>query len=276
MPSPPPSIIQRVAGFFEDWWPTAVTTAGGIVLATLGLADNSGHLPVPAHPSKGWLFAVGALLAAVGVVASGRRKQAVTQLRAALTQSEREAARSRLALIDLARVELGLLASELKYLSSERISLFVRGNRCLELVARHSANWNYVTSVRTKYLQDQGILGQAWAGPRGDVVIPEHRSTDEEAWLQGHIESGLSRTSAASLRMPTRSVFGLRIDDPRVSRQPLGVLILESEQTAQDEAVGGPPTAALDWPSLDPVLSGYEARLAGILSVFAELAGEED
>lgn len=275
MPTPSPQhLLERAGSLAADWWPTIVTALGAITLALPELAGNDGTVPIPAHPSDGTVFAIGAVLTAIGLLRSAARQQKVTRLRADAEQASIELARSRRALEELGRVELSLLGEELKYLSPERLSLLCCTGDRFELVARYSANPSYVVAGSRSYKLTDGCHGRAWEQGSAELVVPVARNADRQAWVASHVDSGLPLVVADDLRMPTRTVIAVRIDDPRAARRPLGVVVLESEQAHTDIVVGGGPPSALLEPALVRTRLGtYNRRLAGVLSVFTELRG---
>jgi hypothetical protein len=239
---------------------------------------------LPSHPKRWILVALLGLLACFAEAQGVRRQRRASSLRRDLAQARAELRRgtgdrlrTRQALEDFARVELGAVSGELGFQSSERVSLFARAEDELELVARYSTVPRFNRAERRRYPTDVGCLGRAWDDNHSELVVPVSRDQAREAWARSHADTGLRLDVVEALIMPTRTLVAFRVDDPLLPRKPLGVIVFESTSVASDtRVVEGGRGPVLEPNAIANQRSRFMPRIAGMLSIFCEVDGKAD
>jgi hypothetical protein len=270
-PAPTSSRVARGLETILAFWPSAVIAAGATALAILNLTHADRTVPVPFHPRRWVLALIIGLAVLAAEIAGVRRQKRLGTLERELERTEDGLSHARNALEGLAKIELAHIAEDFDYQSSERISLFGSVDHGFELLARYSANPNFNLAGRRPYRDDCGCLGRAWENNRAHLVVDVTRDQDPEGWAEQHRNTGLPADIVENLRMPVRTVIAVRVNDPRQARVPLGVVVLESSQTADASLVPGSRAPRLDPEPAANALATYMPRLSGILSVLCDL-----
>lgn len=264
-------LAEQLAAWMVNYWAPLVVAIGAVVLA---LPENDhGKVEIPSHPPEWIALVVGAVMTVIGVLASAKRSHRVTTLVRDRDGARSELTQTRRALKHLAEIELHRLGKQLGYYSAERISLFLRCESHFKLVARSSLNPNNTKADDRVYRDDGGCLSKAWIGNRTSVVIPARRQEDETGWLAAHTGTGLRAERATVLSMNVRTVVAQRINAQDTLGTPLGVLVIESEQTHEDETVGGRPTAVLEPNAALERLTAASPVFTELLSAFRVAGG---
>jgi hypothetical protein len=223
-----------LGGWIAEWWPYAFNALGPVGLGLAGAAaDTSGMVQVPIlgwgvrHDALAW---VSAALFLVGLSAVVRRGQTLGRVKERLVIVEDRANKAEAALQALAEMELDALCKRLGYYSSERISIFIPVHDGFRLKVRFSLSPTYRTRGRLLYPLAEGCLGYAWtAGSAFSLNLPDPRQS-LDLWFEClEREWGVPRATAEHLRMRSRTYAAIRIDSDARPREPLGVVVIESE-----------------------------------------------
>ncbi len=240
---------------------------GGLLLAFTNLRGSDGGVPFFIwRPSAVAVFCLGAAFFAVGnvYVYRARHREAdldaeVAALRTTKSELERRLGEFGRELAKLLRAELEILAKELHYWSSERITLFVQDGDQLLRVARCSANQTYRQSGRSAYPLHEGCLGRALErGDAADVELPDPKA-DLDAWTAAQWERWqVPADTASELTMKSRAVIARRID-ASPGNDAFGLIVFESEFSAS--TIEQMYSTLANRPVLDP--DALEKRLKG-------------
>lgn len=247
-------------------WPQALVVLGGVILALTNLRTSDGGVPLLFwHPAAAAVFVVGAACFVVGslFVYRARHREAnldaeVGALRIANGELQRRLGLWGEVTEQLFRAELELLAKELNYWSSERISLFVQDADHLVRVARVSANPTFRQGGRSAYPLHEGCLGEAFErGEAEDVELPDPRA-DLEAWKGVLWERWrIPPETANGLTMKSRTCIARRID-ASPGKDAFGFIVFESESSASSIEQRYPKGAKR--PNLDPEALGKKLK----------------
>lgn len=266
-----PSKVARLTMALFRFWPSILVALAAAAFAILSLSHPNRTLGLPFHPRRWELAVVIGFVALAGEIAGVRRQARIPALEASERKANAGLREARRALENLARVELDRISKALHYSSSERISLFARSGDCLILLARYGANPHFNQADRREYEMNAGCVGQAWANDRAHIVVTVTRDADPEEWIRQHMSCGLSRGTVQELRTGVRTVIASRVNDPRPGQIALGVIVLESTETAAAMRIPGAEPPVLDPADAANALAAHMDSLVGILSVFAEL-----
>jgi hypothetical protein len=196
-----------------------------------------------------------------------RQSRWVDGLEKGLASAEEKRTAAEGAVQALSKAELALLSEQLKYASSERISLFVKADSAFLLVARFSRNPAFNTQTGRLYPQNEGCLGSAWqVGFPGEDALPDAK-TEPDQWVQQQASRWrVSHQRASEMTMRSRTYLAFRIDRSR-GRDPLGVVIFESLD------VPGSTQAVLSREPIESAIKKAEGqRIRALLEQMAELA----
>lgn len=223
-------LIQYAADGVREWHPTTLVVAGTVVMA--GWAHNVAF----------WFGAI-AFIAGTGLAV--RRQRAYAALREAYAmlqqKSKAEASTNRAALdrrdtviSALCYAELAFLGSQLRYYSSERITLFRPVPGGFTIATRWSANPRFQASHRDFYPAGEGCLGQAWDwGFSEETNLPSPNKELEE-WLNvTDSKWKVPRQTAREFTMKSCTYVAIRLQGG-TGRELLGVIVFESERTAAE------------------------------------------
>jgi hypothetical protein len=269
----------------RDYLPQSLGTVAAVGLTFFTADDDTQKLRIPVlgiHPER-WIFVLlfGLVLVGAGLM-DIRRQHRFTALQRDFHEIKRElnetvAAfdRAVTALNKLARLELHGIAHELNYFSSERISLFLHTGGHFELVARFSENPSDNNADRRIY-PIQGCLREAWESDRCSLVISTSRDQDRVAWARQHVASGLPAETVENLTMGVRTLIACRVNDQRDGEAPLGVLVLESTQTADTLIQISDSSAVLDAKRATNMVVRYFGRLGQILALYTQIDEPDD
>lgn len=253
-------LIQRAADGVREWHPTVLVVVGTILMAGWN------------HEAAFWF---GAVVFLAGTVLSVRRQRAYETLREAYTTLERqsnEVASASKAALDrrdavisaLSCCELAFLGQQLKYYSSERITLFRPAPGGFTLVARWSMHPRYRASGREFYPLCEGCLGEAWNwGFAAEIGLPDPKSALEEWLAVSKTKWHIPRQTAQEFTMKSRTYVAIRLEGG-TGREPLGVIVFESERTTAD--LVGDTSPVLDLTKLKKQMKGASGlRLQAVL-----------
>lgn len=229
-----PHWAERAARWLQHNWFVIGSPVGGLLIA---IASVPSMIALDAEESKtailgpwGWqqvTLAVGVAL----VVAS-----LIGQLLTHPTYSELYADREHTTKLaeDRSKIMESMLASMLSDVCKSsgltgfeyRASLYCHGSASFILLVRMSDNPDLAVHGRPSYPEHEGVIGKAWSkGSAALVDLP----VDRPGWNAQMVEHGLNSETVEKLRMQSRSIVGIRIDDPaRSPAEPVGVLVLES------------------------------------------------
>ena len=171
---------------------------GAAVLGLAGAATNDKgqiRIPVLNHQiSKEPVAWTGFALLLLGAAAALRQSanNGALERQKAAAEAKAEAALSaltsaELALWNIAAFEIQAVSTQLKYLSAERISLFVQQDEGFVRVARYSANPLYNKQSRSTHPANEGCLGQAWAMKFAYATDLPDPKIDLEQWIQAQV-----------------------------------------------------------------------------------------
>lgn len=248
-------------------WPQALVVLGGLLLAFTSLRGSDGGVPFFRwRPSAVAVFCLGAAFFVAGnvYVYRARHREAdldteVAALRTTKGELQRRLGELGREMEKLFRAELEILAKELRYWSSERITLFVQDADQLLRVARCSANQTYRQSGRSAYPLQEGCLGKALErGDAADVELPDPKA-DLDAWKAAQWERWrIPASTASALTMRSRTVIARRID-ASPGNDAFGLIVFESESSAS--SIDQMYPSATNRPVLDP--DALEKKLKG-------------
>jgi hypothetical protein len=179
------------------------------------------------HDVLAWASAALFLLGLGAVV---KRGQILGCVKGRLALVERRAKVAEAALKSLADVELDFLCKRLGYYSTERVSIFVPVHEGFKLKVRYSLSPTHRTAGRSLYPLGEGCLGHAWkAGSAFSLNVPDPKQSLHLWYQYLEREWGVPRATAERIRMRCRTYAAIRIDSDSRPRQPLGVVVIESE-----------------------------------------------
>jgi hypothetical protein len=231
-------ITVRVAEVVADWWPQLLTAIGFVLLALASLADSQDQVNLSvAEVPRTYIFGAGAALLVLGSIFMTLNGQERASLKSRVADLEGDNAALQNSLKRQGRNDLVQLGKQLRFFSSERISLFAVAKNSFHLVARHSPNPAYESQGRHDYPLDQGCLGRAWRESVASAELPDP-NVDKQEWQQAQLKDhGIPLLVSQAFVMKSRTYVAFRIDRSGV-KQPLGVVIFESELTAAGAASG--------------------------------------
>jgi hypothetical protein len=226
-PEPP---LVRSARWMQDRWPQLVT-----LLGTIGMSFTGVALRLTNEPAWGWLFLVAAGASVTGNAGSWNQQQRMSALQrrndelAARVSSLEEAADGYAAsYFDLISVELSLLYEILGFTDEERISVYKHDGRAFVILGRYTKHPEYRQRGRPFYADDEGCIGQAWRHDEAFVDdLPDPKEAPTAYFERLAHEYGISRRTAAGMRMKSRSYAAFALDDP-AGFQRIGIIVLES------------------------------------------------
>lgn len=171
---------------------------------------------------------VAAGLLVVGLIFKGRRKKSYWDLRQQVDELESKEGDRQAAFQGLVVALLqGLAESTRCWNPDSRASLYSPNGDFFVMIGRRSDNPIHEDSGRAVYPIREGVVGMAWREGQGAAVdLPED---EEERAKKMHSHTALPLEVGRGLKMPSRSIVGIRIMDTRTST-PIGVVVLESVQ----------------------------------------------
>jgi len=267
------------AEFVSHWWPSLLQGVGGVLLVVAGLTDSKHRVIVlPGHLPQSIPFWAGFACVLIGGVVAAIRQPDRAALARRIVTLERQVQSGNEALRSLRRSELSLLARQLGYFSTERISLFAHDRDGFVLVARHSANPRFEAPGRTRYPLGEGCLGKAWDDGSAAVVDLPDPAQDPTDWQRALLDRwNMPLETSAALVMKARTCIAIRIDTAG-ARAPIGVVVFESQLTCSDPPArtpgapgkrGGP---VLDPSELNKIMKGTDGvRLLCMVEFAAEV-----
>lgn len=256
--------LIRGAELLTKWWPQLFQMFGIVLFSLANFGDSHDHVNLGVTSvHRAYLFAAGVVTFVVGSIATTRNVQEKDALAKQVADLELELSSSKEALRAQLRVELVQLARQLKFFSTERISVFALDGESLRLVARYSNNPQLISPGRSSYPIDQGCLGRAWSDGQSSADLP-NAAVDLDGWQRKQLEDYEIPTSdSARFTMKSRTYFAFRIDG--LIQEPLGVVVFESQLAPAE--LPGPPGQHLTMDELRKVIKGPEGeRLQCMLS----------
>jgi hypothetical protein len=217
-------------------WDTPAAVVGGVVVGFSQVA------------SDGWAWGLviggSALLLAggVGAVVNGKKVAELEDGRAEALR-ERDALKDDLS--DLAQVSkavyrslLSSVAKELCLGSQERITVYLHDADfpTFQLLSRHSPNPLLESAPRrAAYPDHYGLIGQAWRdGWAEERALPDPTVGGQQYLADNLAKYGLPTEVTENLEMKSRVLVGLRYPADPVGDKHIGVLIVESLDSAWD------------------------------------------
>lgn len=246
----------------------------GLALLTLAqLSDAQGRVAyLPGTPDRGVVFVVGLVVSGVALIVTPLRNYKNSLAASRLRELREELARTQQVVVELTRLELAGLFSQLGYATNERISLFApsKDRSHLRLVARWAIADRYRSFGRTAYPLDQGCVGRAWQEEEAVVDDLPDPESDYDGWsARLWTEFRVPLAVSANFRMRSRTCMALAINPPGSRLKPCqGVLVVES-QVVPTEATYTP---YLELRKLRQFLKKAEmAKLARLLEILNDL-----
>jgi len=107
-----------------------------------------------------------------------------------------------------------------------RASVYRHGEGEFIMLARASTSQLLKRPGRGRYPDNEGIIGEAW--DRGAALAFELPSTEARWRSKCTRDWGMSEESVAGIKMMSRSLVGVRIDADGSTRDPVGLIVVES------------------------------------------------
>lgn len=267
------------AEFISHWWPSLLQGVGGVLLVVAGLTDSKHRVIVlPGHLPQTIPFWSGFACVLIGGTVVAIRQPSRAALARRVATLERQVQSGEEALRSLRRSELSLLARQLGYFSSERISLFALDHDGFVLAARHSANPRFEAPGRTRYPLGEGCLGKAWDEGSAVLVDLPDPASDPTGWQRALLDRwNMPLETSAALVMKARTCIAIRIDTAG-ALTPIGVVVFESQLISSDPPATAPGASGkrggpvLDSSELGKIMKGTDGvRLLCMLECAAEV-----
>ncbi len=230
IPSTQATLLVRAATWFSDYWPQALTVAGGV-----GMAGYQVFAP------KDWIiiFILSAIVFVVGgyglIIQSPRitrLQQQLVVMRQRLNEVEQAYAtvveQMRQQSLALCEPQLQALANSLNFTDRERISVYKHEHKQFLMLGRYSKNPRYNERGRSSYPEDQGCIGRAYFNEEAfDDNMPDPQP-GLGAYCDHQInEWGIPKNVCESFTMKSRNIAAFALDDATRTRR-IAVIVFES------------------------------------------------
>lgn len=280
----PPS--QRRSARIEEWiaynWDAV---AGGLSVLCVGAV---GLIPIvwpDWHDSRSTLLTIallagGAVLFILGVGAGNKKKtqldDAILKRAAAereLSELEHELSEWQLSSLAVLERLCELFVAAMYGAASERVSVYRHtGKGYFVRLARFSGNPKFASSGRTKYPEDQGVVGEAWTNGSAKQTVTVLPGANRQGWINAIADvSGIPKKTLAGMAMESRVLLAHRIED-EAQHRPCAVLVFESTRTHQDLESRCDPVARF----AEIVQGDLGVALTQAVSILARLQADTD
>lgn len=224
--------LTRVAAILENYWPqlTRDVCALAVVLLAvwLGLEQSERDLGSWAKSPPNLLLLALAVIGLFGGAKVWLREPGVLILKDRIHALEDDVLECHGNYSDLLRAELAILASKLGFGHNERISVYKHDGRAFVMLGRFSSNPHYDRPGRGVYPDSQGCIRDVWSQGRAVGVNLPNSGTNLAEYVNAlNRRWAVDRVTAQALRMKSRSIGGIRIEDFSTG-VPIAVMIFES------------------------------------------------
>lgn len=227
-PREPGSPVERLFYWAYERWPW-IAIAAGTVSATVGGAyvNFAENAEKATKSPPGIALWVGCLLLVLGTIASWVRTESIRRLRKdnwRLRRLLRDGASAYFAMFEN---NLAILARNLGFGDSERISVYRQHGELFVMLSRYSDSPIFTNRGRGIQPIQQGCVGEAWCNGESIVLDLPDPKKDLESYLSAAAQRNVPREVAERFAMKSRAYAAFRLRDDKTNRQ-VAVVVFES------------------------------------------------